>query len=649
MYFRYSVIPVLLAVTILFSSVSCSPDKIRVPKETTDTAKEKSLVPADSPEEPDRGFYMGILPSPASSQEFEEAHKQAASSVEFVPVWGRPTPFYELASELSGDWGRVFVEGYIRSNGLFPLVHMSFFGQDMALVSPPDLTVPSLINTEWRESFKKAAVEVLIASRPLYFSLGNEVNRWFEKYGAGKENPNGFQHYVSLYEEIYDILKNISPGTIIFCTFAREMVNENHEADLAVLNMFNPDKLDILVLTSYPHSVQGINLPSDIPDDYYLKVLNYLPGKSLGFSEIAWPALDSFGGETSQSEFLGLVSGPLTTEQDIELVFLGWPWLHDLSADDTIGLLRKDGTSRPAYAAWRSLSWLGRYRTRQQAIPAGAVKMAPENDKYPPILHSEEFYQPAPLPSPVNSAGAEDSPFITPDGKTFYVFFTPDVKVPVEKQLLDGVTGVYMSYLLENGSWSEPERVLLNRDISLDGCVYVNGNQMWFCSARRGYSGLHWFTAEYVNSSWQNWKYSNYNLLKGFDVGELHFSSDLSELYYHSSRPGGLGEYDIWVTRNIEGKWQEPENISVINSPDSDGWPFISEDGKELWFTRFYMGSPALFRSELENGKWAEPELMVSQFAGEPTLDSAGNLYFVHHYYDNNEMLEADIYLARRK
>jgi hypothetical protein len=41
--------------------------------------------------------------------------------------------------------------------------------------------------------------------------------------------------------------------------------------------------------------------------------------------------------------------------------------------------------------------------------------------------------------------------------------------------------------------------------------------------------------------------------------------------------------------------------------------------------------------------------LIISQFAGEPTLDSQGNIYFVHHFYKDGEMIEADIYIAHRK
>lgn len=62
------------------------------------------------------------------------------------------------------------------------------------------------------------------------------------------------------------------------------------------------------------------------------------------------------------------------------------------------------------------------------------------------------------------------------------------------------------------------------------------------------------------------------------------------------------------------------------------------------------MDSPAVYRSKKVSDEWQEPKLIVSQFAGEPTLDNNGNLYFVHHFYSNaTKMIEADIYVAYRK
>lgn len=284
--------------------------------------------------------------------------------------------------------------------------------------------------------------------------------------------------------------------------------------------------------------------------------------------------------------------------------------------------------------------------SRSSRIADNAEKMGPANDHHPPVLHSQDWEEPIPMPGPINTAGGEDSPFITPNGKTFYFFFTPDVSIPAEKQLADSVTGIYQSSLID-GSWSEPERVILNDDLALDGCPMVLGDQLWFCSARAGYSGIQWLKAIYENGNWGWWEIIEYNPV--YQVGELHITADGDELYFHSSRPGSLGANDIWVSRMQDGTWGEPENLTLVNSEEDDSRPFVSEDGQQLWITRTYKGTPAVFVSYKENGVWQEPVLIVSQFAGEPTLDNEGNLYFVHHFFWEGVMLNADIYLAKKK
>jgi hypothetical protein len=134
-----------------------------------------------------------------------------------------------------------------------------------------------------------------------------------------------------------------------------------------------------------------------------------------------------------------------------------------------------------------------------------------------------------------------------------------------------------------------------------------------------------------------------------YQVGELHVTADGQELYFHSPRPGGHGQFDIWVTRLADGAWQAPENVTPVNSPEMDGWPFVNQDRNQLWFSRTYRGSPAIYRSLWAGGSWSEPELIVSQFAGEPTLDDKGNLYFVHHFMTNGVIAEADLYVAYRR
>jgi len=316
----------------------------------------KTIMPFDLPAIPARGFFMGILPTPGEKQELEEAYRQASQHAEFAPVWGRPTPFYKLAQDLSGNWGQLFVDKLIRGHGMFPLLHLSFIDAGMTLQAPPGMKKATLSDPTWRAAYKRAILEVVKVARPLYLSLGNEVNRWYEKYGSEANNPNGFQHYVSLYESIYDLVKRLSPRTQVFCVFAREVVSEHREANLDVLRMFNPKKMDLLVFTSYPYAVKGIKTPSDISLDYYSKAMRYMPGKPFGFSELGWAALGAFGGEEGQAEFMRLASGTLTRGQGLALHLFAWVWLHDLDEKDTVGLIRRDGTPKKAYGVWKNLS-----------------------------------------------------------------------------------------------------------------------------------------------------------------------------------------------------------------------------------------------------------------------------------------------------
>jgi hypothetical protein len=167
---------------------------------------------------------------------------------------------------------------------------------------------------------------------------------------------------------------------------------------------------------------------------------------------------------------------------------------------------------------------------------------------------------------------------------------------------------------------------------------------MWFCSVREGYTDLHWFTAELFDDEWTNWVLSDFD--PSYEVGELHIVGD--ELYFHSSRLG-KGGYDIWVSKMEDGVWGAPTNIDIVNTEFSEGWPWVSPDGSEMWFSRLE-GASNLYKSIRVDGEWIEPELMIKTLAGESSLDNQGNVYFTHHFYDDDgNMLEADIYVAYKK
>lgn len=312
-------------------------------------------TPGDNPVMPDRGYFLGSLPIPYDNQSFENCYAEFADRAEFVPLWGKPSAFYELAEDIDGSWGTSFLDDYIRGNGMFPIVHMSFIDAGVILKSPEGLDNATLADTAWRDAYMAAALDILEAGKPMFFSIGNEVNRWYEKYGDEDNDDNAFRHFISLYNEIYDTVKILSPETQVFCTFSREIVSEYREADMSIIGDFDPDRMDILMITSYPHSVQGINRPEDISTDYYTEVTQNMPGKKFGFSEVMWPSDTLFGGEQAQHDFLSMIVNDLTRDKGIDLYMLGWSWFTDIDANDHTGLIKRDGTPKLALPLWDSL------------------------------------------------------------------------------------------------------------------------------------------------------------------------------------------------------------------------------------------------------------------------------------------------------
>jgi hypothetical protein len=294
-------------------------------------------------------------------------------------------------------------------------------------------------------------------------------------------------------------------------------------------------------------------------------------------------------------------------------------------------------------------------KTREEAIPADAVKMTPATDVYPPASLSDSWETPVPMAGLINTAGGEDAPVITPDGNTFFFFWTPDVNIPPEKQVIDGVTGIWWSKQ-QADTWTEPERIILNDDISLDGPFCIQGDTLWFGSVRTGTYRQNGdiFIAKYKNGRWRDWRNVGELLNQDYQIGELYVTEDGNTMVFHRPDFSGYAGYDMWQTKRTDDSWTEPVNLGpVVNSDIDEGWPYLSPDGKELWFCRIsrsgYAG-PSLFRTVKTDSGWSAPVEIIVNFAGDPGLDAEGNIYYTHHFFSQDgKMIEGDIYVAYRK
>jgi hypothetical protein len=82
--------------------------------------------------------------------------------------------------------------------------------------------------------------------------------------------------------------------------------------------------------------------------------------------------------------------------------------------------------------------------------------------------------------------------------------------------------------------------------------------------------------------------------------GMCCISTDGLELFFASDRPGGQGNFDIWVSTrpNIQAPWEPPTNIGApVNSQYNEVYPSLSADGLRLYFSDYLNGFGASDRA----------------------------------------------------
>jgi outer membrane protein OmpA-like peptidoglycan-associated protein len=71
-----------------------------------------------------------------------------------------------------------------------------------------------------------------------------------------------------------------------------------------------------------------------------------------------------------------------------------------------------------------------------------------------------------------------------------------------------------------------------------------------------------------------------------YSVGHATVTKDGKRLYFVSDMPGGYGQTDLYVSENVNGQWQKPENLGqAINTEGREMFPYVHEDGTLFFST----------------------------------------------------------------
>lgn len=143
---------------------------------------------------------------------------------------------------------------------------------------------------------------------------------------------------------------------------------------------------------------------------------------------------------------------------------------------------------------------------------------------------------------------------------------------------------------------------------------------------------------------------------KDFNEPSVFITDNGQTLYWVSDKPGGLGGKDIYVsTLGADGAWSEGQNLGEnVNTPFDEDAPFITEDGKKMYFSsrgHSSIGGYDLFVTEKNaNGTWSAPKNL-----GVPINSVGDDIYIV--FKNKDEFFfssdrpggygEKDIYFAK--
>lgn len=77
-----------------------------------------------------------------------------------------------------------------------------------------------------------------------------------------------------------------------------------------------------------------------------------------------------------------------------------------------------------------------------------------------------------------------------------------------------------------------------------------------------------------------------------YSTGHPFLSADGKTLYFTSNRPGGFGGYDLYVSyKTSSGNWTTPKNLGYpINTPGNEVSPFVDEYGRLFFSSDYHAG-----------------------------------------------------------
>ena len=165
-----------------------------------------------------------------------------------------------------------------------------------------------------------------------------------------------------------------------------------------------------------------------------------------------------------------------------------------------------------------------------------------------------------------------------------------------------------------DGEWSFPR--ILMEELQVDEDVYptslsYDGNTL-FIYRNDNFTG-NLYTSKYSNGRWSPLTKLNENINTKYWESHASLNAPGDTLYFTSNRKGGYGGLDIYYSvKGSNNDWGRAVNLgSKINTKYNEETPFITSDGKTLYFSSYghynMGGYDVMYTTKLSDGSWAVP------------------------------------------
>ena len=198
----------------------------------------------------------------------------------------------------------------------------------------------------------------------------------------------------------------------------------------------------------------------------------------------------------------------------------------------------------------------------------------------------DDWSMPVNLGSTVNSSAVDVGPNISADGLSLYFSSTRDGGY--------GGEDIYVATrTTTEGPWGEPVNlgsIVNGPNADAEPSISGDGLSLYFHSMRDdgyGITDIYVTTKANKDDEWE----TPVNLGSTINSSDWDWAPEVQtdglSLIFGSDRPGGFGDYDIYVSTRPtkDNPWGEPFNLgSAVNTSDQEARPSISADGRVLYF-----------------------------------------------------------------